>query len=150
MDDPASPQQNHPKGGFKRGHDPRRQRGRPPGARTKALTFLDKLGEDGAADIVRAVIAAAQKGDLGAAALVLARAWPPRRGRPVALDLPPVASADDLAAAMSAVTAALASGTLTPDEAQAVAAVLEGHRRALETSDIEKRLAALEAQKAHR
>jgi tellurite resistance protein len=55
-----------------------------------------------------------------------------------------VTGAADLTAAMAAVTSAMASGTLTPDEAQAVAAVLEGQRRALETSDLERRIAALE------
>ncbi len=40
---------------------------------------------------------------------------------------------------------AVAAGEITPDEGQAVAAVLETQRRAIETSQLEQRLAALEA-----
>jgi hypothetical protein len=39
---------------------------------------------------------------------------------------------------------AFVSGLMTPEEGQAVAAVLEGWRRAVETVQIEERLAALE------
>ncbi len=43
------------------------------------------------------------------------------------------------------VAEAVAAGEITPDEGQAVAAVLETQRRAIETSQLEQRLAALEA-----
>ena len=46
---------------------------------------------------------------------------------------------------LSAVAAAVAAGDVTPEEGQAIAAVVEAHRRAIETTEIEQRLAALEA-----
>ena len=67
-----------------------------------------------------------------------------RRGRPVTLDLPALTNAADLAAALGSVVNAVASGELSPEEGQAVAAILEGQRRALETVDLEQRLSALE------
>ena len=76
----------------------------------------------------------AKEGDLKAAEFVLARAWPVRKGRPVALDLPSVATAQGEAAAFAAVLAALAEGRLTPEEAGAVTALLEAHVRALEAA----------------
>ena len=40
---------------------------------------------------------------------------------------------------------AVAQGDLTPNEGQAMAAMLAEHRKAIETGEIETRLAALEA-----
>jgi Family of unknown function (DUF5681) len=54
-----------------------------------------------------------------------------RRGRPVALAMPTVAGSGDLAAAVAAVTAALADGDLTPAEALAVSRMLDGLPRLL-------------------
>lgn len=57
-------------------------------------------------------------------------------------------TASDLPAALGAVTAAVANGTLTPDEGAAVASILDIQRRGIETADLEARLPALEAQDA--
>ena len=45
----------------------------------------------------------------------------------------------------AAIVEAVAGGDVTPEEGAAVAAVVETHRRAIETEDLERRLAALEA-----
>lgn len=119
-------------------------RGRPKGARHAALVALDQMGADGAQDALRAVVEAAKGGDVRAADILLRRVWPERRGRPVAIDLPPLARATDLAAALGALVAAVAEGELTPEEGQALAGIVESHRRAIETGEIEQRLAALE------
>jgi len=118
--------------------------GKPPGARNRALAMLDKLGADSAADVVQGVIDAAKGGDMAAARAVLDRVWPVRRGRPVALDLPNVTTPEGVTVALAAVVAAMADGRITPDEAAAVSAVIEGQRRAIETVDLERRIAALE------
>ena len=52
---------------------------------------------------------------------------------------------DVVAAALGAVAGAVAGGDLSPEEEQAVAAVLETQRRAIETAELEARIAALEA-----
>ncbi len=66
---------------------------------------------------------------------------------PPPLSLPEVRTAADTTAALGAVVAAVADGTLTPDEAQSVAAVLEAQRKAVETLELERRIAALESAK---
>ncbi len=43
--------------------------------------------------------------------------------------------------------AAVADGTLTPEEGQSVSAVLEVQRKAIETQELERRIAALESAK---
>jgi len=47
--------------------------------------------------------------------------------------------------ARAAVIAALAGGAATPDEAAVIAGVLDAKRKALETVELEQRLAALDA-----
>ena len=106
--------------------------------------LAEKLMEDDAENIVRAVVNAAKAGDPTAMRLCVERLVPLRKGRPVVFDLPPVKTAADIAGAVGALVRAMAAGELTTDEASAVASVLEMHRRAIETTEIEVRLQKLE------
>ena len=45
---------------------------------------------------------------------------------------------------MGAILAGVASGDLTPGEGSAIAGLVEGYRKALETAELEVRIAALE------
>jgi hypothetical protein len=120
--------------------------GRPPGSPNKSTLLLDQLASEATETIVRTVQEKAEKGDMYAAALLLARTWPRRRGRPVHLDLPSVADTGGLVVAQAAVVAAMAKGEISPEEASAVAGVLETQRRAIETNDHELRIQELEGQ----
>ena len=122
--------------------------GRPPGTRNRVLLALDKIGGEAAQGVLQAAVAAALEGDVSAQNLILSRAWPARRGRPITLDLPRLETAADLVPALGAVAAAVGDGELSPEEGQAVAAVLEIQRKAIETSDLERRIAAIEMRKA--
>ena len=128
---------------FKRG-----QSGNPAGpakgTRHKITMLAEKLLEDDRDDIVRAVIAAAKGGDSTAMRLCIERLIPVRKGRPVMFDLPPVKTAADIAGAVGELARAMAAGELTTDEASAAASVIEMHRRAIETTEIELRLQKLE------
>lgn len=73
------------------------------------------------------------------------RLWPERRGKPVRFALPEIKTAADIVPALAAVAQAVANGSLTPEEGQAVAGVLETQRKAIETVDLEARIAAMEA-----
>ena len=139
-DDAAPKQRGRP---FKPGQSGN-PRGKPPGVRHAALLALDAIGAEGAADIMRAVVEAARGGDMRAADILLRRLWPERKGRPVLLDLPAVRTPGDIAHALGSVAGAVAGGELSPEEGAAVAAILETQRRAVETVELERRLAALE------
>ena len=115
------------------------------GTRHRATRLAEKLMAGDAEAVVKAVVTAAKGGDMTAARLVLDRIAPPCRGRPVRLDLPPIVGAADLVKALAAVADAMARGVLSAEEAQAAAAVLEHHRKAVETLDLERRIAAIEA-----
>jgi hypothetical protein len=114
------------------------------GTRHRATRMAEKLMAGDAEAVVRAVIEAAKGGDMTAARLVLDRIAPPCRGRRVRLDLPPIVTAADLVKALAAVADAMARGVLSAEEAQAAAAVLEHHRKAVETFDLERRITAIE------
>ena len=109
--------------------------GRPPGLRNKKSQLLDKIAGEGTERVIRTVQEKAEKGDMYAAALVLARTWPRRKGRPVEIDLPPVGDTAGLVAAQAAVVAAMARGQITPDEAHLIGELLERQRHIIEIHD---------------
>ncbi len=86
-------------------------------------------------------------GDTTALRLCLDRLCPPRKDRSVSFDLPPMTAPADAVAAMSALLAAVATGEVTPGEAQIIAAVIEAQRRVIECEVHERRLRVLEAVK---
>jgi hypothetical protein len=110
------------------------------------LLVLDKMLADDGADVVQAILTAAKGGDMQAARLVLDRIVPVRKGRSIRLNLPTIERAADVLTALSSTIAAMAGGEITPDEAAVVAGVLETKRKAIETVELEARLALLEQQ----
>lgn len=119
-------------------------KGKPKGARHKTTILAEKLMEDEAEAVVRAVIDKAKDGDMTAARIVVDRIAPVRKGRPINLALPKVETADDVASAMATIVGAMAEGKITPEEATVAASVLEARRRAIETTDFERRLSEIE------
>ena len=86
----------------------------------------------------------ALEGDTGALRICMERIAPPRKDVPVQFDLPPMKSAKDAAGAAQGVLNAVSEGEITPMEGAAVMALVEQYRRTLETSELEKRIEALE------
>ena len=119
--------------------------GRTPGCRNQATRIAEALLDGDVEALTRKAVALALDGDASAMRLCFERIIAPRRARPVHLDLPPIADAADITAAMAAITAAVAEGTITPAEGAEVGMVVETYLRALEASDFDRRLKALEA-----
>jgi len=115
---------------FQKGHSGNPQ-GRPPGARNAATIMAEQLLDGEAETITRKVIELAKQGDSTALRLCLERIVPPRRERPVKFTLPEINSVDRAPKAMAAITAA-------------VPRVIEGYVKAIETTEIERRLRLLE------
>lgn len=118
--------------------------GRQKGARNLATRLLNELASEGIEDLLRVVKESAAKGDMRAASIVFARAWPSRRGNPIEIDLPAVDSAAGLVQAQATLVAAVAAGEVTTEEAASLSTLLENQRRAIETHDFARRLEALE------
>lgn len=72
------------------------------------------------------------------------RVAPVPKTPPFRLDLPPIAKAEDIPAAMVRIIEAVAAGEVTLEQGQGLAALLEGQRKAIETADLETRLKRLE------
>lgn len=121
--------------------------GRPKGARHRATQAIEAMLEGQQQALTQAAINKALEGDVTALRLCLDRIAPARKDAPVSFDLPDIETAADAANAARAILKAVADGDVTPMEAATVMAVVEQFRRTLETTELERRLAALEAQK---
>jgi hypothetical protein len=118
--------------------------GRPKGCRNRATLAALALLEGEAEALTRRCVEMALAGDATAMRLCLDRLLP--KGRPVRLDLP-LRTLSDLDRATAAIAGALAEGSVTLDEVGALAGLVEARRRLLETTELERRLAALEQAK---
>lgn len=119
--------------------------GKPKGARHKTTLAIEALLEGEHEALTRKAIEKGLDGDTTALRLCLERLAPPRKDSPISFDLPSIACAADVVTASNAVLAAMASGTISPDEAGRVMALLTAHRSIIETNDLAERIAALEA-----
>lgn len=119
-------------------------KGRITGSRNRVTALAERLMAADAQKVVEAVLTAAQGGDMTAARIVLDRIAPIRKGRPVTFSLPKIETAADVDKAIGSIASAMADGTLTPDEAGSIAAVVELRRKSIETYEHEARIAALE------
>jgi hypothetical protein len=123
-------------------------RGRPPGARNAATVLAERLLDGEAETLIRKAVEKAKNGDMAALRLCIERILPPRRERPVSFKLPDLTSASDASKAMAAITVAVADGELTPAEAAELSRLVECFVKAIEATEFERRLLALEAANA--
>lgn len=121
-------------------------KGRPAGSRNKATLAAEALIDKDARKLTKKAIEMALNGDTVALRLCLERLCPPRKGSPVRFDLPEMSNAGDVRSASLALVRAVADGDLTPDEAGSVAPLIEAARKAIETDEHERRIAAIERQ----
>ena len=125
-------------------------RGKPKGATHRATRAVMALLEGESAELTRKAIERALEGDTTALRLCLERIAPPPKDSPVRFKLPSIESATDATRAAAAILKAVSQSKLTPSEGAHVMALVDSYRRALETSEIEQRIDALERAKAER
>ena len=118
--------------------------GRPKGARHKAALAAEGLLDGEAEGLTRKALEMALAGDTVALRLCLERILPPRRERPVRFRLPALQSPADAISAMAAITAAVADAGLTPGEAAELSKLIDAYVRAVEVTEFDQRLRALE------
>ena len=119
-------------------------KGKPKGKRNKATMMAEALLDGQTEQLIQKAIEMALEGDTVALRICLDRILPPRRDRPIRLTLPPMQSAQDTVTAMSHIIEAATTGQIDPYQAQNLAALVENQRKAVETLDLEQRIAALE------
>lgn len=119
--------------------------GKPKGARNRSTLALEALLEKGGKAVTRKAIELAKDGDATALRLVMERILPTRRGRPVTLpDMPKITSVADVPAVVASIMEAVAVGDLTADEASDLTAIMDRYVKAVEATEHEARLKALE------
>lgn len=119
--------------------------GKPKGLRNHATRAVLALLEGEAETITRVAIEAAKAGDMMAVRLVLDRLVPNAKERTVELpDMPDTSTSAGVSQAQQRILESVAAGAITPGEANTLAGVLEQRRKALETVELEQRIAALE------
>ena len=102
--------------------------GRPVGARNRATFAMEALLDGEAEAITRKAVELAKGGD-----------------RPISFQLPDLEKAADAVKANAALVEAVAAGQLSPAEASELTKLIESFIRAIEVTDIQDRLAKLEA-----
>lgn len=121
--------------------------GRPPGARAKfSEAFIKALADDFTANGAD-VIAACRAERPGEYLRVCAGIIPKSHiGDAIPVDLGDVSTAAGIVDALARVLGAMSSGTISLEQAKSLSDLLEAQRRAIETTELESRLRALEAQ----
>jgi len=121
-------------------------RGRPRGSRNKTSAAAQDLLEKYAEPVTKKCIAQALQGNPKSMQLCMDRIVPSRRELPVKIGPMPTQTLADVSQASELVIRKVASGLITPTQGQALAELIEGRRRVLETQELSERLGALEAQ----
>jgi len=118
--------------------------GRPQGSRHRASVLAEGLLDGRVEALTEKAVEMALAGDVTALRLCLERLLPVRRERHLTMTLPSPLTAADITAGFVRVVEALACGDLTPSETSSVAELLESARRAIETTDLARRIEELE------
>ena len=121
--------------------------GRPEGSRNKATILAQALFDGQAEELIQKCIQMALEGDSTAMRLCIERLVPPRKDRPVNLDLPKMECVEDTVNAMAVISSGVADGELTPSEGQVLSGMVENYRKAIETTELEERISNLEKRK---
>lgn len=122
--------------------------GRRPGTRNRATVAIAQLFEGEAEAIGRKAVELALAGDPVALRLVVERLLSPARERAVDVPMPELKTAADLPVAVAQLLSHVAAGELTPTEGERLAGLLGAWRSAVELTELERRIAAIEERSA--
>src|SRR5437588_4724478 len=111
---------------------------------------LDLLAAEVGPELIDVALKEAKGGNLKAVEMLLDRIWPVRRGRPVEIEALRIRALADLLPVGAALSDAVLSGDVTPEEGTAAARVVEAHRKMIRTIDLERRIRAIEEQEEMR
>jgi len=122
-------------------------KGRPKGIADRRVA-LRQLFQPYAGELIGKAMELALAGDTQAIKICIDRIVPPVKEEPIAVTLPKIDSPEDCTKAQAAVLNAVAAGEMLPGEGQTLSSLIDAQRRAYETTELTKRLEALEAQLA--
>jgi hypothetical protein len=121
--------------------------GRPPGALNKSTMAAQTLLDGEAEALTRKAVELALDGNMAALRLCLERICPPRKERPLSVELPAIEGVAELPKLTSAILVAVGRGELEPGQAAALATLVANHGKVLALTELEKRISALEGKR---
>jgi hypothetical protein len=124
--------------------------GRPRGSKNKTTLVVEQLAAGQAEQLIEKTVELAMADDVSCLRILLDRLWPPRKGQPVALDIAPIKTSDDVLAVIASLWTAIGEGRLTAEEAAAMSVVAERSLQAVELQDVLRRIADLEKERDRR
>jgi hypothetical protein len=110
--------------------------GCPSGSRPRFSVLCDRKVEAFSGPLINALVRAAGNGDMRAWKIIAERMWRPRKGRPIEIALPKVATLGDVLVAQARIVEAMSDGQISPDEASLMSTVLDAQRKAIETTEL--------------
>jgi hypothetical protein len=124
--------------------------GRPPGSKNKVTRALEQLAEEQAEQVFQKLIDQALAGDVPSQKIFLDRVYPPPKGRPINVRIPPINGPQDVLSAIAAIFSAMREDPLTPDEIGALSLLVGRFIQIIELQDHERRIAALDQARGKR
>jgi Family of unknown function (DUF5681) len=121
--------------------------GRPCGIRNRASLAAEALLDGEAEALTRKAIELGKSGNLAALRLCIDRIVAPRRDRVLAFEMPGLVKPEDAPKAIAAIAAAVAAGDLSLSEAAEVSRIVQAFVQAIEATELERRLRAIEEQR---
>ena len=122
-------------------------KGKPKGARHKTTQLSYAIMEGGLEAILDQVVTKAKAGDMLACRMIIDKIIPTQKDRTITIELPPIATVDEVGRAQSEILQAVVDGDITPNEGERIAAIVESRRRVIETVELEARITELEGKK---
>ena len=122
-------------------------KGKPKGARHKTTQLAYAMMEGGLEAILDQVVARAKAGDMLACRMIIDKIIPTQKDRTIAMELPAINNSAGVGLAQSEILQAVVDGSITPSEGERIASIVEARRRAIETVELEARIAELEVKK---
>jgi Family of unknown function (DUF5681) len=119
-------------------------KGRPQGSRSRATLLAEALLDGQVEELTQKAIAMALGGDASVMRAVLDRLLPPRRERPVSIQMPKIETPKGLIDASSALMQSVADGEIAPGEAASLSTLIANVAQAISTADLAERIAKLE------
>ena len=118
--------------------------GKKPGTRHKATQLAEILLDGQTEQLVNKCVEMAIDGDSTAMRICMDRLVPPRKSRPISINLPDTKNASGVAEAQAVVVQAVGEGELTIEEGLVLSNILEARLKSIESSEFDTRLNKLE------
>lgn len=122
-------------------------KGRPKGSIGQAALLAKNIFEENVTVICNRLVDEAKNGNIQAIRLILDRILPVRKELPMKINLPEIKCAQDVSAAITIITSAIADGHITVSEGESLSKIIDINLKTIETQDFQIRLEKLEAKR---